>query len=95
MQLTSKVCILENLVVFDLFWQEFKQNYLCSYMEWEGCFFFSPEVTLHNHQTKPTSLSYKCFSNGDLKDPLYWYFSCLMSLWGFVDKIPRVREADV
>lgn len=49
MQLTSKAKVhtLESLVVFDLFWQEFKQNYLYSYMEWEGerardfFFFFS------------------------------------------------------
>ena len=86
--------------VFDLFWQELKLNYLYCYMESERertrDFFFSPpELTFHSSQTKTSSLSHKHFSYGDWTDPVGWYVSCLMSLWGLVGKIPRVRAADV
>lgn len=98
MQLASQVkaYILESLVFFDLFWQELKRNYLYRYMERERARDSPPqELTFHNNSTKTSSFSYKCFSNGDRTDPVCWYFSCLMSLWGLVGKIPWVHEADV
>lgn len=85
----QKLCCL----YFDRSWN----NYLYKYMERGKNRRYSPpapELTFQN-QTKTSSFSCKHFSNDDWTDPVYWYISCLMPLWGLVDKMPWVHEADV